>query len=143
MHALTSKTMFDWTPQADSAFLELKNNLIAAPVLILPDASQQFVVEVDASDVGIGAALSQPSPQDGRLHPCAYPSRKLEIDVERKYDVGNRELLAIKAALEKQRHWLEEAEQLFVVWTDHKNLDYLRTAKRVNSLQAKWALFFG
>lgn len=40
------------------------------------------------------------------------------------------------------RHWLEGAEQPFVVWTDHKNLAYLQSAKRPNSHRARWSLFF-
>jgi hypothetical protein len=47
---------------------------------------------------------------------------------ERNYDVGNRELLAVKMALEEWRHWLEGAEHPFLVWTDHKNLEYLCSA---------------
>uniref|UniRef100_A0A8C1BM78 Gypsy retrotransposon integrase-like protein 1 n=1 Tax=Cyprinus carpio carpio TaxID=630221 RepID=A0A8C1BM78_CYPCA len=62
---------------------------------------------------------------------------------ERNYDIGNRELLAVKLALEEWRHWLEGARFPFIVWTDHKNLEYIRTAKRINSRQARWALFFG
>jgi hypothetical protein len=60
--------------------------------------------------------------------------------VERNYDVGNRELLVVKMALEEWRHWLEEAGHAFLVWTDHKYLEYLRTAKRLNPRQARWAL---
>lgn len=56
--------------------------------------------------------------------------------------MGNRELLAVKLALEEWRHWLEGAELPFLVWTDHKNLAYIRTAKHLNSRQARWALFF-
>ncbi|KAK5877443.1 hypothetical protein CesoFtcFv8_024946 [Champsocephalus esox] len=48
----------------------------------------------------------------------------------------------MKLALEEWRHWLEGAEQPFVVWTDHTNLEYIRSAKRLNSRQARWALFF-
>ena len=59
----------------------------------------------------------------------------------RRTDVGNRELLAVKVALEEWRHWLEGAEHPFLVWTDHKNLAYIRTAKRLNSRRARWALF--
>ncbi|KAI5629102.1 hypothetical protein C0J50_10525, partial [Silurus asotus] len=58
------------------------------------------------------------------------------------YDIGNRELLAIKLALEEWRHWLEGAEHPFTVVTDHKNLQYLREAQRLNPRQARWALFF-
>ena len=98
------------------------------------------MVEVDASDVGVGAVLSQRSAKDNKLHPCAFLSRKLSAS-ERNYDVGNRELLAIKVALEEWRHWLEGAEQPFLIWMDHKNLEYLRTAKRLNSRQARWLSF--
>ncbi|KAI2662624.1 Retrotransposon-like protein 1 [Labeo rohita] len=62
---------------------------------------------------------------------------------ESNYDIGNRELLAVKLALEEWRHWLEGSGVPFIVWTDHKNLEYIRTAKRLNSRQARWALFFG
>jgi hypothetical protein len=99
------------------------------------------VVEVDASNEGIGAVLSQRSDQDGKVHPCAFLSRRLS-KAERNYDVGNRELLAVKLALEEWRHWLEGADLPFVVWTDHKNLEYIRKANRLNSRQARWALFF-
>ncbi|KAK3537942.1 hypothetical protein QTP70_024542 [Hemibagrus guttatus] len=58
------------------------------------------------------------------------------------YDVGNWELLAIKAALEEWRHWLEGARHPFQVLTDHRNLEYLRGAKRLNPQQARWAMFF-
>uniref|UniRef100_A0A8C7HG43 Gypsy retrotransposon integrase-like protein 1 n=1 Tax=Oncorhynchus kisutch TaxID=8019 RepID=A0A8C7HG43_ONCKI len=141
--ALTSCTrIFCWTPEADRAFLNLKSRFTNAPILSKPDTSRQFVVEVDASDVGVGAILSQRSSTDGKLHPCAFYSCRLS-PAERNYDVGNRELLAVKLALEEWRHWLEGAEQPFVVWTDHKNLAYVQSAKRLNSRQARWALFFG
>ena len=58
------------------------------------------------------------------------------------YDVGNRELLAVRAALEEWRHWLEGAEHPFLVWSDHQNLVYIRTAKRLGERQARWAHFF-
>jgi hypothetical protein len=61
---------------------------------------------------------------------------------ERNFDIGNREL-AVKLALEEWHHWLEGSVLLFIVWTDHKNLSYIQTAKRLNSQQARWALFFG
>ncbi|KAI3362832.1 hypothetical protein L3Q82_001874 [Scortum barcoo] len=51
------------------------------------------------------------------------------------------QLLAVVLALQEWRHWLEGAEQPFLVWTDHKNLAYLRSAKRLNPRQARWALF--
>ncbi|KAK3537154.1 hypothetical protein QTP70_002657 [Hemibagrus guttatus] len=100
-----------------------------------------FIVEVDASTTRVGAVLSQQQGNPRKLHPCAYFSRKLS-PAEVNYDISNRELLAIKLALEEWRHWLEGAKHPFVVLTDHKNLEYLRAAKRLNPRQARWALFF-
>ncbi len=96
---------------------------------------------MDASDIGVGAVLSQRFPSDNKTHPSAFFSRRLS-PAERNYDVGDRELLAIKLALEEWRHWLEGTSQPFLVWTDHKNLEYIRTAKRLNPRQARWSLFF-
>ncbi|KAI7805934.1 Pol polyprotein [Triplophysa rosa] len=141
--ALTSiKVPFRWNPQAQVAFDNLKSRFVSAPVLCLPDPERQFIVEVDASDVGIGAVLSQRSGGDGKVHPCAFYSHRLS-PAERNYDIGNRELLAVRLALGEWRHWLEGSAQPFLVWTDHKNLEYVRSAKRLSSRQARWALFFG
>ena len=138
----STKLHFLWSTEAETAFTTLKRQFTSAPILIQPDPNRQFVVEVDASDSGVGAFLSQRSESEGKMHLCAFFSRKLS-PAERNYDVCNRELLAVKLALEECRHWLEGAKPPFVVWTDHKNLIYLRDAKRLNSLQARWALVFG
>ncbi|KAK3552956.1 hypothetical protein QTP86_029636 [Hemibagrus guttatus] len=130
-----------WTDQARAAFQQLKESFTSAPILRHPDPDLPFVVEVDASSNGLGAVLSQRHGEPGKLHPCAYYSQKLTV-AECNYDVGNRELLAIKAALEEWRHWLEGAHHPFQVLTDHHNLEYLRGAKRLNPRQARWALFF-
>jgi hypothetical protein len=66
---LTS-TPFHWAPEAEVVFLEL-------PLLTQPDPKLQFIVEVDTSDTRVGAVLSQHSPSDQKLHPCAFFSRKL------------------------------------------------------------------
>ncbi|KAI2650571.1 Transposon Tf2-9 polyprotein [Labeo rohita] len=116
-------------------------NLQQPPYFRLPDPSLPFVVEVEASSTGIGAILSQRHGSPAKMFPCAYYSRKLS-SAERNYDVGNRELLAMKSAMEEWRHWLEGAEHPFTILTDHKNLEYLRSAKRLNPRQARWALFF-
>ncbi|KAI3356920.1 hypothetical protein L3Q82_003348 [Scortum barcoo] len=128
---LTSTTKpFLWTPEAERAFTLLKSLFTSAPILSHPDPSLQFIVEVDASETGIGAVLSQRCPVDQKVHPCAFFSRLNRLTpAERNYDVGNRELLAVVLALQEWRHWLEGAEQPFLVWTDHKNLAYLRSCK--------------
>ncbi|KAK3573067.1 hypothetical protein QTP86_012286 [Hemibagrus guttatus] len=130
-----------WSDQAQAAFVKLKDSFTTAPILRHPDPDLPFVVEVDASSSGIGALLSQRHGIPGKLHPCAFFSRKL-MAAEVNYDVGNQELLSIKAALEEWRHWLEGARHPFLVLTDHRNLEFLRSAKRLNPRQARWALFF-
>ena len=99
-------------------------------ILIHPDPEAQFIMEVDTSNIGIRAMLSQRSSRDSKVHPCAFFSRRLSA-AEQNCDIGNRELLAVKMALEEWRHWLEGAQTPFQVWTDHKNLEYLQTAKRL------------
>ncbi len=97
-----------WTPEATQAFQHLKFAFCSAPALFHPNPTLRFVVEVDASTLGVGAVLSQWKGEPPVLHPCAYFSRKLS-PAEQNYDIGDRELLAIKLALEEWRHWLEGA----------------------------------
>ncbi|KAK3510954.1 hypothetical protein QTP70_027807, partial [Hemibagrus guttatus] len=123
-----------WNPATSQAFDTLKTAFTTAPLLVHPNPELPFIVEVDASTTGVGAVLSQQQGNPRTLHPCAFFSRKFS-PAEVNYDIGNREL-------EEWRHWLEGAKHPFVVLTDHKNLEYLRAAKRLNPRQARWALFF-
>ncbi|CAJ0931153.1 unnamed protein product [Ranitomeya imitator] len=131
----------NWSSAAVEAFQELKRRFTSAPVLRQPDVSLPFQVEVDASEIGAGAVLSQRESDGSLMKPCAFFSRKFS-PADRNYDVGNRELLAMKWAFEEWRHWLEGAKHRVVVLTDHKNLIYLESAKRLNPRQARWSLFF-
>ncbi|KAK1797060.1 hypothetical protein P4O66_008456 [Electrophorus voltai] len=70
-----------------------------------PDPEEPFVVEVD-TETGVGAVLSQHIGKPPILHPVTYYSCKL-LPAERNYDVGSRELLAVKSAVEEWRHWLD------------------------------------
>ena len=131
--ALTStKVPFHWTPEADTTFTALKTRFSTAPILVMPDPERQFILEVDACDT----VLSQRAP-DGKVHPCAFFSRRL-TPAERNYAVGDRE----KLALEEWCHLLDGATVPFLLWMDHRNLEYLRSAKRLNPRQARWSLLF-
>ncbi len=66
-------------------------------------------MEVDASTTGVGAVLSQQQGTPAKISPCALLLSSKLSPAERNYDIGNRELLAIKLALEEWRHWLKGA----------------------------------
>lgn len=56
---LQKRVNFEWTKDCEKQFSKIKFVLISSPVLSTPDFSKQFKLTVDASDVGIGAALFQ------------------------------------------------------------------------------------
>lgn len=97
-----------WPPPALEVFRSLKNAFTSASVLRHPNPQLYFYIEVDASDVGAVAIISQRHSTDGKLHPCAYFSKKFSLAVQN-YDVGNHEILAVKLALEEWHHLLERA----------------------------------
>lgn len=118
LHRLTlSSISFTWTPEADEAFRCLRCAFTSTPVLMQPNPERQFVVEVDASDDGVGAVLTQWSATDNKIHPCAFFSKK-QTFAERNCSVGDQEFLAIKVALEEWCHWLEGSPQPLVVLAD-------------------------
>jgi len=70
----------------------------------------------------------------------AFYSKSLS-SVEQNYEIHDKEMLTIIHALEEWRHFLERARHLVEIWTDHKNLEYFITAKKLNSCQARWSLY--
>jgi transposase InsO family protein len=138
---LTKKdTPFAWGQREQESFLELKSRVTSAPVLSLPDHQLPFRLEADSSDFATGAVLSQPAPQSDTWHPVAFLSKSLN-EVERNYEIHDKEMLAVIRALEEWRHFLEGAQHPFAIWTDHKNLEYFRKAQKLNRRQARWSLF--
>ena len=83
--------------------------------------------------------MSQQNLEDGKWHPIAFLSKSLS-PVERNYEIHDKEMLAIVRALEEWRHFLEGAEHQFEIWTDHKNLEYFMSTKKLNWRQARWSL---
>lgn len=109
-----STSWLSWSTEARKAFHT------SAPILHHPDLNSPFIVELDVSNTGIGAVLSQCHWSPAKMFPSAFYSRKLS-SAERNYDVSNRELLAMKSVLEEWRHWLEGVQHQFTIITDHKN----------------------
>lgn len=127
---------FQWTPEADKAFLELKTKLVQAPVLACPDFNLPFEVHTDASNFGIGAMLAQTI--DGVEHPIAYMSRSLSKP-ERNYSTTEREALAVLTALEYWRCYLE-TDKTFLVYTDHSSLKWFMSLTNPTGRLARWGV---
>jgi transposase InsO family protein len=141
MFDLTRKdSAWRWGEAEKSAFEAIRTRVISAPILVFPDETRPFRVEADSSDFATGAVLSQQSPEDDKWHPVAYYSKSLNA-VERNYEIHDKEMLAVMRALEDWRHFLEGAHHKVEIWTDHKNLEYFMTAKKLNRRQARWSLY--
>ncbi|GKA72313.1 putative reverse transcriptase domain-containing protein [Tanacetum coccineum] len=130
MIKLTQKGVkFDWGEKAEAAFQLLKQKLCSAPILALPEGSENFVVYCDASHKGLGAVLMQ------KEKVIAYASRQLKVH-EKNYTTHDLELGAIVFALKMWRHYLYGTK--CVVFTDHKSLQHILYQKELNMRQQRW-----
>ncbi|KAJ0557459.1 putative nucleotidyltransferase, Ribonuclease H [Helianthus annuus] len=127
---LTCKaTKFEWGPKQEEAFRILKQKLTNAPILALPEGTEDFEVYCDASKLGYGGVLMQ------RKKVIAYASRQLKRH-EENYTTHDLELGAIIFALKIWRHYLYGSK--FTVYTDHKSLRYIFGQKELNMRQRRW-----
>lgn len=140
-HLLHKGVSFLWTEAAELAFRTLKTCFTTAPVLTHPDTMQPFILETDASYYVIGGVLSQRHPNMGQVHPVAFYSKKLS-PCEINYSITDKELLAIKRGCEEWRHYLMGARHTVEIYTDHRNLLFLKTARALSPRQLRWTLFF-
>ncbi|KAL0148266.1 hypothetical protein M9458_056412, partial [Cirrhinus mrigala] len=124
-----------WTSAAEKAFVQLKVALTSSPVLRAPDFSCPFLLQMDATDTGLGAVLSQI--QEGEEHPVLYISRKLS-PAERNYATVEKEALAIKWAVLESRYYL--LGRKFTLVTDHAPLQWMARAKETNARVTRWFL---
>ena len=136
--ALTGKkTVWEWTPQCQLAFENLKVLFCTAPVLALYDPDLECVVETDASDHVSAGVFSQRG-SDGLIRPIAFFSKK-HSPAECNYEIYDKELLAVVLAFQEWRAELEGSPHPVKVLSDHRNLEYFMTTKQLNRRQARWA----
>ena len=126
----------DWTRKCGEAFEKLKAALSSSPVLWSPDFTRPFVLQTDASDVGVGAVLSQ-CDNEGLDHPICYFSRKL-LPRECNYSTIEKECLAIKLSVEAFQVYL--TGRTFTIQTDHRALQWLDNMKDSRSRLTRWSL---
>lgn len=133
---LTRKNVtFSWGPECDRAFNDIKRCLISAPILTCPDYSKQFILQCDASQIGLGCVLVQ-NFEDGEKV-ISYASRALTAQ-EAKYSTTELECLALLFGIEKYRAYFEGTR--FKVVTDHYSLLWLYKLQNPSGRLARWAL---
>lgn len=134
VHLTKKNVPFQWHASEQAAFETLKTAFTTAPVLTHFQLGLPLVIETDASDYGIGAVISHVI--EGVLHPIAFLSRKL-LPAELNYDIYNKEMLAVIEALRSWRCYVDGCEDL-TIRTDHKNLEYWKTARVLNRRHIRW-----
>ncbi|GJU72373.1 putative reverse transcriptase domain-containing protein [Tanacetum coccineum] len=130
MTKLTQKKVkFEWGDKQEAAFQLLKQKLCSAPILALPEGSEDFIAYCDASKKGLGVVLMQ------REKVISYASRQLKIH-EKNYTTHDLELGAVVFALKIWRHYLYGTK--CTVFTDHKSLQHILDQKELNMRQRRW-----
>lgn len=126
-----------WNDTAIRSFEQLKNAMIQAPVLNMPNFEQKFIIQCDASDYAVGAALVQKDEKTGNDKPIAFASRKLR-GAELNYTTTEKECLAVVFAIEKFKQYVEGLQ--FEIITDHSALIWLLKQNDLKGRLARWIL---
>ena len=130
----------DLPQEAREAFDHLKAACLQAPILAFPDFGKPFLLEVDASGIGLGAVLSQKQ-SDGQYHPIAYASR-IMTETEQRYHSNKQEFLALKWAVTEQFHeYLSpygKNRNEFVVRMDNNPLTYIFSSANLDAAGQRW-----
>jgi transposase InsO family protein len=135
---MTLPLLDSWTDEHQKAFNSLKERLTSSHVLAYPDFEKPFILEIDASDQGLGAILSQE--QNGVRKVISYASRGLRGSERNPvgYSSKKLELLGLKwAVTQRYKDYLTYAPCL--VYTDNNPLTYLFTKSKLPAVEQKWA----
>ena len=137
LYHLTRKDVpFEWTSDCHIAFTRLKSTLTEAPVLAYPQFGHPFLLETDASGLGLGAVLSQKQ-MDGTTRPIAYASRTLQPH-ESNYGISELEALGVVWAVKHFRHYIYGHQ--CTVYTDHEALKSLLNTPQPSGKLARWGM---
>ena len=137
---LTGKGIpFEWGPEQQEAQEKLIDLITNAPILVKPDVTRQFELEVDASQIATGAILYQRdkpvkrpdgTEKPGPRRPVGFHSQKFTT-TEQNYPIYDREFLAIMRGLRQWSYLLKGTEIPVLVFTDHANLHYYRDLQKI------------
>src|SRR5258708_4230455 len=141
MNLCKKATPWNFGQKETTVFQTLKNTFSTAPVLCHWAPDLQMTVETDASDHVIAGILSVTT-KDNEIRLVAFFSCSLQ-GAEKNYDTHDKELLAIFEVFKNWRHFLEGSAEVINTVTDHKNLEYFTSSKKLSHCQARWAEFLG
>ena len=137
LYNLTRKDVpFLWNANCEASFDHLKGQLTQAPVLAYPQFGRDFLLETDASGVGLGAVLSQKQ-EDGTVRPIAFASRTLQVH-EKNYSISEMEALGVVWAVKHFRHYIYGHHCM--VFTDHEALKSLPNTPQPSGKLARWGM---
>ena len=122
-----------WAEEHTEAFETLKTIMTSPPVLAYRNAKDQFILDTDASDLAIGAVLSQV--QDGKERPISFASKALNSK-QKQYCTTRKELLAVVAFTQHYEHYL--LGRPFLIRTDHASLAWLMRFKKIGGQLCRW-----
>ena len=131
----TKDTKWTWTDTEQEAFDKLKQAYAKKSILKMFDTTKSIRMKIDASNLIIKTCLNQK--YEEKQHFITYYSKKLS-SIEQNYDVHDKKLLIIVAALKNWRVYAEEASS-FTIFTNHKNLLHFTITKQLNRRQMRWS----
>jgi len=136
MTLIQKNTLFKWTEKADQDFKKLKTMFISVLILVLFNHTHITVMKTDFSDWCIDKTLLQLMNDVWRL--CVYYSKK-NASAEYNYEIYDKKMLIIIQCL---KEWDAELRSVssFQIHTDHKNLKYFMTVKKLTEQQIRWFL---
>ena len=127
---------FDWSESCQDSFESLKEQLISLPILGFPDTDKDYVLYTDASDVGIGAVLTQKD-ENGTENVISFASKAFSGS-EKNWTTTEKEAFAVVWAFQYFHPYVYGRHVM--VFTDHRALQWLRAMKHPNGKLARWIL---
>ncbi|CAB3992852.1 Retrovirus-related Pol poly from transposon [Paramuricea clavata] len=139
LHRLTQKGVrFDWDKNCQRAFEQLKEQLISNPVLAFPDLNGDYILYTDASDVGIGAVLTQKDENYDEEEKVVSFAFSAFSGAEKNWTTTEKEAFAVVWALQYFHPYVYGRK--VTIYTDHNALKWLRDIKHPNGKLARWIL---
>ena len=133
---LSKECRYKWNQNADYAFRQLKEILSGRLELHRPDFSKQFILQTDASLLGLSAVLYQMG-DEGQKYIVSYASNTLS-PAERRYHINELECLAVVTYVKKYKMYL--TDKPFIVRTDNRALLWLHKHQDEKTKFTRWSL---